>query len=186
MTEAVPHFSTFGKNYVRRFAATDRADIENLVSHANNILRQDNTARMFVTAFIGILDTRTGKLTYVNAGHNPPVLYRASENKFEYLSVIRNFVLADRRGIKYKEQEIILSSGDCIFLYTDGVTEAFNEVEELYGEEKLLSTLNELADKTADVKALLGEIRNSLAKHVGKAEQSDDITMLGLTYRDKN
>lgn len=180
-------FMVISKTTLKNLVLTsNESNLANLVSHANNILRQDNTARMFVTAFIGILDTRTGKLTYVNAGHNPPVLYRASENKFEYFSVIRNFVLAGRRGIKYKEQEITLSQGDCIFLYTDGVTEAFNEAEELYGEEKLIETLNELADKTADVKALLGEIRNSLAKHVGKAEQSDDITMLGLTYRDKN
>ncbi|MBQ3442753.1 MAG: PP2C family protein-serine/threonine phosphatase [Selenomonadaceae bacterium] len=180
-------FIVISKTTLKNLVLTsNESNLANLVSHANNILRQDNTARMFVTAFIGILDTRTGKLIYVNAGHNPPVFYRASENKFESLSVIRNFFLVGRRGIKYKEQEIILSCGDCIFLYTDGVTEAFNEVEELYGEEKLLTTLNELADKTADVKFLLGEIWNSLAKHVGKAEQSDDITMLGLTYRDKN
>ena len=87
---------------------------------------------------------------------------------------------------KYKEQEIILSSGDFIFLYTDGVTEAFNEAEELYGEENLLETLNKSADKTSNVKDLLAEIRISLAKYVGNAEQSDDITMLGLSYRDKN
>ena len=176
-------FMVISKTTLKNLILTsNEGNLAGLVSHANNILRQDNTARMFVTAFIGILDTRNGKLTYVNAGHNPPVLYRAAENKFEYLNVIRNFVLAGRRGIKYKEQEIMLSPGDCIFLYTDGVTEAFNESEELYGEEKLLAALNKSSNKTADVKALLGEIRNSVAEHVGNAEQSDDITMLGLTY----
>ena len=176
-------FMVISKTTLKNLILTsNEGNLADLVSHANNILRQDNTARMFVTAFIGILDTRNGKLTYVNAGHNPPLLYRAAENKFEYLPVIRNFVLAGRRGIKYKEQEIMLSPGDCIFLYTDGVTEAFNESEELYGEEKLLAALNKSSNKTADVKALLGEIRNSVAEHVGNAEQSDDITMLGLTY----
>ena len=180
-------FMVISKTTLKNLILTsNESNLANLISHANDILRQDNTSRMFVTAFIGILDTRTGKLTYVNAGHNPPVLYRASENKFEYLSVNRNCVLAIRRGFKYKEQEIILSSGDFIFLYTDGVTEAFNEAEELYGEEKLLEALNKSADKTSNVKDLLAEIRISLAKYVGNAEQSDDITMLGLSYRDKN
>ena len=155
-----------------------------MAAHVNNLLEQDNPERMFVTVFIGVLDLRTGKFSYVSGGHNPPLIYRAEENRFRYLETASNFMLGCRKGLKYKEQEIMLQPGDGLFLYTDGVTEAFNEAEELYGEERLLETLN-LASPPTSPKAILTTVRDSLTAYVGEAEQSDDITMLYVRWKGK-
>ena len=92
-----------------------------------------------------------------------------------------NFVLGGRKNIAYESQSVILKPGDSLFLYTDGVTEAMNAAEELYGEDRSLTALNKSAYKD-DPTALLREIARSVTDFVGEAEQSDDITMLGLNY----
>ena len=155
--------------------------LSQIMAHANNQLKADNTARMFVTVFIGILDIGTGRFEYVNGGHNPPLVYDKDRGDFRYLEAEANFVLAGRKNITYESQWIILKPGDTLFMYTDGVTEAMNSAEELYGEERLLAALNQSAN-AHDPVALLGEITRSVADFAGEAEQSDDITMLGLTY----
>lgn len=155
--------------------------LSDIVAHANNQLKEDNTARMFVTVFIGLLDIRTGHFEYVNGGHNPSLIYEREKGAFRYLEVEPNFVLAGRKNITYESQSIILKPGDSLFLYTDGVTEAMNNKEELYGEANLLSALNASLNPNAP-EALLAEISKSVADFAGEAEQSDDITMLGLTY----
>ena len=152
-----------------------------IMAHANNQLKADNTARMFVTVFIGILDIRTGRFEYVNGGHNPSLIYAKDRGEFRYLDVEANFVLGGRKNIAYESQSVILKPGDSLFLYTDGVTEAMNAAEELYGEDRLLAALNKSAYKD-DPTALLREIARSVTDFVGEAEQSDDITMLGLNY----
>ena len=171
---------TILKNFAQIMGGMD--DLAPLVSCANDQLCQNNDAMMFVTAFIGMLDLGTGQITYVNAGHNPPLIYRAAEHRFSYLDVKRNFVLGGMPGLSYQGQEITLTPGDRFFLYTDGVTEALNEESELYGEERLLSCLNQAATKELSLEKLLAAVRDSLAEHVKTAEQSDDITMMALSY----
>ena len=151
-----------------------------IVARANDELCSNNEAMMFVTAFVAMLDLRDGRLSYVNAGHNP-VLVGRSGGGFEFLPVKRNFVLGGVEEMVFAQQEEVLAPGEMLFLYTDGVTEAQSESTAFYGEKHLQEFLN----KTGLVRpqALLAAVGQDLARHVGAAEQSDDITMLALKYR---
>lgn len=146
-------------------------------TRANNKLCENNEAGMFVTAWLGILDLNTGLLKYVNAGHNPPLIKR-NGTYFEYICSKPNFILAGMENIKYKANEIQLSPGYEIFLYTDGVTEANNINYELFGEDRLLESLNEKKELT--VKQLCNKLKSDVDRFVGNALQSDDITMLAV------
>lgn len=178
-------FMVIAKTILKNFAQTmvGEDDLAPLVACANEQLCQNNDAMMFVTAFVGMLEVSTGRFTYVNAGHNPSLVYRAKENSFSYLPVQRNFVLGGTEGMCYKGQKLTLEPGDRLFLYTDGVTEALNEKEELYGEQRLLAALNQAGGES--VRQLVSGVRKSLGSYVGEAEQSDDITMLVLAYYGK-
>lgn len=151
------------------------------VKIANNQLEQNNDAMMFVTAFVGALDVKTGEFSFVNGGHNPPIIYRASEKKFAYLKLERNSVLGARKDFVFKSEKITILPNDLLFLYTDGVTEAFNEQGEMYGEERLLNTLNKFSGEISS-EALINEVKQSLTAYTKGAEQSDDITMLCLNF----
>lgn len=145
---------------------------------ANNQLCENNDAGMFVTAFMGILEIDSGIFTYVNAGHNPPLISQKGEVR--WLSSKRGFVLAGMEDSKYREQQILLCPGDSLFLYTDGITEALNCREELYSEKRLIDLLaNEKLHLQAPEKALEAVNRDVEAFADG-AEQADDITMLML------
>lgn len=145
---------------------------------ANKRLCENNDAGMFVTAWLGILDLKTGALKFVNAGHNPP-LVRHEDGGFEYLKARGGMVLAGMDGVKYKTNELCLSPGDTIFLYTDGVTEATNDKNELYGEERLLSLANKNITKTPQ--QLIAAVKDDVDVFVGDAPQFDDITMLAVS-----
>ena len=134
---------------------------------------------MFVTVFMGMLDIKTGEFVFVNGGHNSPLVYHKSSGNYEYLKVANNFVLGGVEDIDFKQQSIKLEKGDSIFLYTDGVTEALNTSEELYGDDRLLKCLN-CSDKSLSVEELLKFVRADVNAHVNGADQSDDITMLTL------
>ena len=176
-------FMSRSKTILKNLATmmTNPDDFAAVMTLANQQLCQDNEEMMFVTVFVGMLDLKTGRFIYVNGGHNPPVIYHKAKDKFEYLQVERNCVLGMMDGMDYVQQEIHLDSGDIIYLYTDGVTEAMDEQNNQYGEKRLEDCLNGL-DKSADLKVILQEISADLAKHVGNAEQSDDITMLAVRF----
>ena len=154
--------------------------VERVFTEANEKLSANNDAGMFVTAWMGILNLKTGLVTYANAGHNPP-LVRHADGSFEYLKTRAGLVLAGMEGIRYRKQELSLQKGDVIYLYTDGVTEAADLQNELFGEERLRNALNECEDRTPE--ALLHTVAASLHSFVGEAAQSDDITMLALQYK---
>ena len=174
-------FMVISKTVLKNFTtfATAPDDYAAVVENANNQLCQGNEEMMFVTVFFGVLEIDTGKFVYVNGGHNPPIIYHAESNSCEYLSVKKNFVLGGMEEVPYNQQEITLQRGDLIFTYTDGVNEAMNEQNEEYTSERLLNFMNS-TDCRADLKTLLAVVKADVAKHVGAAEQSDDITMLAL------
>ena len=155
------------------------------VEAANEKLCANNDAMMFLTAFVGILDLETGEFTFVNAGHNPPVLYRAEKNHCEFLDVKKNFVLGPMEGVPFAEQKISLKRGDLLFVYTDGVTEALNVANEEYLPDRLIKFMNS-TDCRVDLKTLLKNIRADVSEHVGEAEQSDDITLFAFRYNGGN
>lgn len=152
---------------------------EEVFTHANNKLCEGNEAGMFVTAWMGFLNLKTGKLTFANAGHNPPVI-RQENGAFTYLKSRAGFVLAGMEGIRYRKNEMQLQPGDKIYLYTDGVTEAADVSNGLYGEDRLLTVLNQHAD--ADGHTICTSVKADVDAFAGEAEQFDDITMLCLTY----
>ena len=156
--------------------------VNDVFTNVNTQLCENNEAGMFVTAWMGILDLKTGIVKFANAGHNPPLIKHA-DGTFEYLKSKANFVLAGMDGIRYKEQEIQLEKGDKIYLYTDGVTEAHNDKNELYGEERLLKCLNSVKDKSVD--DICQKIKEDVELFVGTAEQFDDITMLCVSFNEK-
>ena len=149
--------------------------VDEVFTQVNEQLCENNEAGMFVTAWMGILDLETGLIRYANAGHNPPVV-RHKDGTYEYLKSRANFVLAGMEGIRYKEQQLQLQQGDEIYLYTDGVTEAHNIDKELFGEERLLESLNETAGMTVD--EICRKVKADVDIFQGEAEQFDDITML--------
>ena len=176
-------FMVISKTVLSNFAKTfyKQNGLAPVVAAANEQLCANNEAMMFVTAFVGVLDLETGEFVYVNAGHNPPVVYRAETNHCDFLDVKKNFVLGPMDGIPFVEQHTTFKRGDLIFIYTDGVTEALNVAEEEYLPERLIAFMNS-TDCRADLETLLKNIRGDVAAHVGEAEQSDDITMFALRF----
>lgn len=148
----------------------------------NRLLCDGNDAGLFVTAWMGVLDISSGVMTYVNAGHNPPLLKKA-DGAFEYLRDRTGFVLAGMEGVKYRQNTLIIRPGDRLLLYTDGVTEATDPDQKLYGEERLRSFMNSHADIATA--AVLRTLREDIDAFAGAAPQFDDITMLLLDFKGK-
>ena len=156
--------------------------VNEIFTRANEKLCENNESGMFVTAWMGILDLETGNLQFANAGHNPPLLKRAN-GSFEYLKTRAGFVLAGMEGVRYRVGELTLSPGDRLFLYTDGVPEATNTENKLYGENRLLDFMNQ--NSTVDAVTLLPALKANIDEFVGEAPQFDDITMLMFDYKPK-
>lgn len=144
---------------------------------ANNQLCENEDSEMFVTAWLGIYQISTGKLTYANAGHEKMLLKRNGED-FQFENDRHGFVLGGMSDLKYKNYTCKLDVGDSIFVYTDGVLEAINKVEEDYGKDRLLNVLNN--SENENLEKLLTEIKDDIDNFADGAEQFDDITMLTL------
>ena len=155
--------------------------VNEVFTYGNERLCQGNEAGMFVTAWEGNINLETGEVHFANAGHNPPVIIR-TDGTVEYIRGKAGFVLAGMEGIKYQLQDLQMNEGDIIFLYTDGVVEATNKNNELYGEDRLLECLKKI-DKSVSMDYLCCEVIGDVGKFVGEAEQFDDITMLALKYK---
>jgi sigma-B regulation protein RsbU (phosphoserine phosphatase) len=151
------------------------ADME----RANRLLAVENAAAMFVTAFHGVLDLKSGTLRYCNAGHNPPYVLRANgERETLKATGIPFGVMEDMR---YRVAETRLAPGDGLFLFSDGITEAFNPEGEELGTERLEAALE--AARGADAAGLVAAVLAATTAFAAGAEQSDDITALALVYR---
>ena len=152
------------------------------VTKVNNLLCESNSEGLFVTAFEGVLDLVTGEFNFVNAGHEAPYICKAGKG-FEPYKIKAGFVLAGMEDMKYKGGSITLEEGDKIFQYTDGVTEATNVSNELYGRERLNAVLNE--NHTKAPCEILEAVKKNIDVFAGEADQFDDITMLCLEYKKK-
>ena len=150
-----------------------------ILATVNNQISMNNPAEMFVTVWLGILELSTGKLRAANAGHEYPAIKRAN-GSYELFKDIHGFVVGGMEGIRYKEYEIDLMPGDCIFEYTDGVTEATNGQDELFGADRMLEALNRKDYDSPE--NLLAGVRKEIDEFVADAPQFDDITMLSLKY----
>lgn len=161
--------------------AESESDVASILDKANRLLCKGNDAAMFVTVFLGVLDLRTGHLVYGDGGHCQPLLCR--NGICDFLPMKKNSMLG-LMELPYEQQSIDLLPGDTIFLYTDGVSEAMNEKEEQFTEERVRETLSEMDE--CEPEEILTRMRDTLKAYAGKAQQSDDITMLGLKYNGNN
>ena len=154
-----------------------------ILTKTNEALCSDNQVEMFVTVWLGILEISTGKLTAANAGHEYPALRRAG-GRFELFKDRHGFVIGGMEGLAYKEYELQLQPGDKLFLYTDGVPEATDAQERMFGTEQMLAALNE--EPEASPEQLLKGVRRAVDAFVQDAEQFDDLTMLCFEYKGKD
>lgn len=149
-----------------------------ILEKANNDLAEDNESCMFVTLFLAILDIRNGNVAYGSAGHNPPVLL--SNDRAVFLEPLNEPIAGAMPDMIYSTRHMTLAPGETLFLYTDGVTEAMTLEQELYSDQRLLRFLNNsTGDHPGD---MIQAVTQSITEFAGKAEQSDDITMLALKY----
>ena len=142
---------------------------------ANNIICQDSRAGMFVTLVYGILSEKNRSMTYVNAGHNPPLLYRHSTGSFEELTAT-GMVVGALEGEDYSQETVHIGNNDIIVLYTDGITESINADDEMYGVSRLEAVIRKQAAGSAD--EILEAIFKEVLEYTGSEPQFDDITLL--------
>ncbi|WP_290766407.1 SpoIIE family protein phosphatase [Fibrobacter sp. UBA4297] len=155
------------------------SSVEDTFNVVNDRLAFRNYLNMFVTVWMGILDLRTGEVEFACAGHNPPVICH-DDGTVEFAKSRPGLVLAAMEGTRYKRQTLKLEPGDTIFLYTDGVTEATNANEELFGDDRLLQTLREACGM--EPAEICPFVKSKIDAFVGDAPQFDDITMLALKF----
>lgn len=172
-------FMMRAKTLIKSYAETG-IDVNEIVQMANEKLCEDNDAEMFVTAWIAKINLQTGIMSYANAGHNPPLI-KTADHSYTYLHSKPGFVLGGMGGVHYQKNELVLSKGDTVFLYTDGVTEAMNQAKELYGETRLEQVLSTCQDK--EVEEVCASVKKDVDLFSDGAPQADDITMLCLQYK---
>lgn len=171
-------FMVIAKTLLKNAAQTGASPKE-VLEKVNDQLCENNDAEMFVTVWLGILEISTGRLVCANAGHEFPALCRAGGD-FQLFRDKHGFVLAGMEHARYREYELTLHSGDTLFVYTDGVAEATDSQNQLYGTDRMLAALNR--QKGAGCEALLRGLRTDINAFVGDAPQFDDITMLALEF----
>ena len=155
-----------------------------ILTFVNNNICEHNRAEMFVTLWLGILELSSGKLTAANAGHDDAAIYRANSGDFEFFKTRHGIVAGAMHGITYKNFEIQLTPGDKIFLYTDGVPEATDADNNMFGMGRTLNALNQYGENTPE--GILKGVNDSVSEFVGEAPQFDDLTMLCLHYKGKD
>ncbi len=153
-----------------------------MLEYANEQLCVGNEAELFVTVWVAILEISTGKGVAANAGHEHPVLMRAG-GEYELIKYKHSPAVATMEGIPFREHEFELHKGDRLFVYTDGVPEATNSDNELFGTDRMLKVLN--ANKDSSVDDTLVNMKKAMDEFVGEAPQFDDITMLVFNYYGK-
>ena len=172
-------FMVIAKVLIKNFTLQGMPTSE-VLSTVNERLCANNDTGLFVTVWIAIIDLKTGDGRASNAGHEHPALYRQKEGSFELVKYRHSPAVAAMEGMKFEEHGFHLDPGDMLFVYTDGVTEASNADNELFGEERLTAALNSCSEKQPA--AILTGVKASIDEFVGDADQFDDITMLSMKY----
>jgi len=169
-------FMMRAKTLIKSAAQTGKP-LTQVFEDVNNTLCEGNSSNTFVTAWAGEINIKTGRVLYVNAGHNPPVVRRGG--KCEYLKGKPSLILGVMEGVRYSAEELQLSPGDEIYLYTDGITEQPDPSGGLYGEERLLDMLSGSSKHDGD---LLADVLADVRRHAAGAEQADDCTQLVMRF----
>lgn len=153
-----------------------------VIQKINRQLCRDNETCMFATIFYGILDLATGDLAYSAGGHSPP-LRISKEGEVSTLERTSGMAIGLEPSVEFQTKNVRLNPGDALVLYTDGITEAMNLSDELFGDDRLAAAVRGLGKRS--VEAIIAACLNAVAEHVGNAPQSDDITMLAVRWNEK-
>ncbi|WP_026511568.1 MULTISPECIES: PP2C family protein-serine/threonine phosphatase [unclassified Butyrivibrio] len=172
-------FMVIAKTLIKNRAQLSNSPAE-VLSYANDQLCEGNEAELFVTVWFAMIEISTGKGLAANAGHEHPAISR-NGGEWELVKYRHSPAVATMQGMKFKEHEFEIHPGDRLFVYTDGVTEATNSQNELFGEERLVQALNK--EKVDTPEKLLKNVREDIDTFVGDAPQFDDITMLGIYWK---
>lgn len=175
-------FMTMAKTHIKNFA-TVGLPLAEVAVRANNQLCYKNESGMFVTAFICVLDVRSGEVQFVNAGHNCPFVQK-QDGAFEMFRAKANLVFGLMENVPYREQTLTLNPGDSIYLYTDGVTEALNPEQELFGDDRLYEILNRHRAQAGEPETFVQAIYREVQAFADGEPQADDITMLYVTRKE--
>lgn len=173
-------FTTVTRALLRAAASKDYSTPGDCLTMVNELLCESNPSCIFITLFFGVLDLRTGELSYSNAGHNPPRVVK-NDSQVEVVPKTGNLVLGIQPGHTYNNKQIQLMPNDTLFLYTDGITEAENINYEEFTESRLDEKLAGLAGTSSERVAT--EIVDAVQEFVGDAPQSDDITCVAARFR---
>lgn len=174
-------FMSMAKIHIRNYA-TLGLPLTEVVSRANCNLCYKNEEGMFVTAFICVLDVVSGNVSFVNAGHNLPFI-KKGDGTFSMISAKANLVLGMMDGVPYREQHVQLDPGDCMYLYTDGVTEALNREQQLLGDAYLEDMLNRHNTEVADAEKFVQAMYDEVDQFADGEMQADDITMVYISRK---
>ena len=172
-------FMVIAKTLIKNWLQTGISPAEALMK-VNEQLCEGNDSGMFVTVWAAVVNLKTGEAVEVNAGHEYPVI-RGADGKYEMIKTKHAPAVAVMEGMRFRQREFTLEPGNMLFMYTDGVTEATNAHNELFGEERLVESLNRNAD--LEPLELLTAVRRDVDAFVGDAPQFDDLTMLAVLYR---
>ncbi len=173
-------FMALSRSTLRASAAVSTT-AEGAVERANRLIAADSRDGTFVTAVFGILDARARTFVYVNAGHNPPLWFHAGVQRLEYLTRT-GLPLGIDENLRFRAREIELQAGDMLYFYTDGVTEAMDATEEMFGAERLEAIVT-AAGKHGDARRLVQAVDKELREHTGSHLPFDDVTMVALSAR---
>jgi sigma-B regulation protein RsbU (phosphoserine phosphatase) len=151
------------------------------IAHANRLLCADSVGGMFITLFYVLLDPATGEMTYVNAGHNPPLLRKGHTGRPEALIELTRtgMALGVLEDTPFEQRTVQIDPGDSVFLYTDGVTDALNAQGQEFGEQRLLRLLDE--HRHAAAGQMIDAIASALHRHVGETPRADDVTIVAVS-----
>ena len=166
-------FTIITQNYIKLLIKNE-LDPAKVLFNINNQICENNPEMMFITLFLAIYNKKTHKLTYANAGHNPPII--KNKTGYELLDIDSEIVMGVMDGYEYTNHEVVVD--DEFIIYTDGITDAQNSKNELYGEERLLNCINSNINEDV-IDALVRDI-DEFSKN---EEQFDDMTILALKIK---
>lgn len=172
-------FMVIAKVLIKNFALQGMSPSE-VLRNVNDRLCKSNDTGLFVTVWLAIFEISTGRGLASNAGHEHPALWREKDGTFELVKYKHSPAVAVMDGMKFEEHEFMLEPGDMVYVYTDGVTEASNRSDELFGEERLQEALSSCGGDAPG--RVLGTVMDSIREFVDGADQFDDITMLAMKY----
>ncbi len=172
-------FMVVSKTLLKNRTQTGGGTLEEIVQNVNDTISAENKENLFVTVWIAIIELSTGKGVALNAGHEHPAIKRAN-GQYELIEYDHSPAVGIMEGIPFMQHEFQINPGDTIFVYTDGVPEATNKDNELFGPERMIEALNNNTDKS--MRELLPAMKEAIDTFVGEAPQFDDITMMGFYY----